>query len=130
MTFGCQSNTVWTLGQAFPISTRSSISVDIVWEVSARRPDDVAARTNDVQHSRLFRVSFTSAERRYSEVRPDTRPSRQDMDLLWEELRYFGKAVAIVHPDARSSRPDTLQYFDHNILLKYRIVMKLVSLES
>jgi hypothetical protein len=33
-------------------------------------------------------------------------------------------------PDARSSRPDTLGYFGHNFLLKYRIGMKLASLES
>jgi hypothetical protein len=43
--------------------------------------------------------------------------------------RYFGKAVAVDRPDARSSLPDTLQYFDHNFLLKYRIGMKFVSLE-
>jgi hypothetical protein len=43
---------------------------------------------------------------------------------------YFGKAVAVDRPDAQSSSSDTLQYFDHNFLLKYRIGMKLVSLES
>jgi hypothetical protein len=77
-----------------------------------------------------FRVSFTSAKRRYSKDRPDARPSRPDVDLLWEELCYFGKAVAVDRPEDRSSRLDALQYFDHNFLLKYRIVMKLVSLES
>jgi len=126
-----QSNTVWTLGQAFPISTRNWISaVNIVWEVSARRPDDVATHPDDVQHSRIFRVSFTSAERRYRENCQDTQPSHLDVDLLWEELRYFGKTVAVDRPDARSSRSDALQYFDHNFLLKYHIGMKLVSLES
>jgi hypothetical protein len=43
---------------------------------------------------------------------------------------YFEKAVAVDRPDARSSRPDALQYFDHNFLLKYQIGMKLVSLEN
>jgi hypothetical protein len=32
--------------------------------------------------------------------------------------QYFGKAVAVDRTDAQSSRPDTLQYFDHNFLLK------------
>jgi hypothetical protein len=43
---------------------------------------------------------------------------------------YFGKAVAVDRPDARSSRLDTLGYFVHNSLLKYRIGTKLASLES
>jgi hypothetical protein len=43
---------------------------------------------------------------------------------------YFGKVVAVDHPDARSSRPDTLKYFGHNFLLKYRIGTKSASLES
>jgi hypothetical protein len=77
-----------------------------------------------------FGFPFTSAKRRYSEDHPDARPIRLDVDLLWEELRYFGNAIAVDRLDARSSRPDALQYFDHNFLLKYRIVMKLVSLES
>jgi hypothetical protein len=42
----------------------------------------------------------------------------------------LGKAVAVDRPDARSSRPDALRYFDHNSLLKYRIGMKSTSLES
>jgi hypothetical protein len=130
-TFRRQSNTVRTLGQASPISTQSWIlAVDTVWEVSARRLDNVTTRPDDVQHSRIFRVSFTSAQWRYSEDCPDARPSRLNVDLLWEELRYFGKPVAVDRPDAWSSLPDALQYFDHNFLLKYRIGMKLVSLES
>jgi hypothetical protein len=43
---------------------------------------------------------------------------------------YFRKAVAVDRPDARSSRPDALRYFDHNFLLKYRIGKKSASLES
>jgi hypothetical protein len=43
---------------------------------------------------------------------------------------YFGKVVAVDHPDARSSRSDTLGYFGHNVLVKYRIGTKLASLES
>jgi hypothetical protein len=44
-----------------------------------------------------------SAKRRYNDDCSDARPSRPDVDLLWEKLRYFGKAVAIDHPDARSN---------------------------
>jgi hypothetical protein len=43
---------------------------------------------------------------------------------------YFGKTVAVDRLNASSSRLDVLEYFDHNFLLKYRIGMKLVSLES
>jgi hypothetical protein len=43
---------------------------------------------------------------------------------------YFGKAVAVDRSDTRSSRPDTLGYFGYNVLLKYRIGMKSVSLEN
>jgi hypothetical protein len=60
---------------------------------------------------------------RYSEHCPDAWLSRPDVDLLWEELCYFGKAVVV-------DRPDALQYFDYNFLLQYRIGMKLASLES
>jgi hypothetical protein len=109
---------------SFSNSTQSWISaVDIVWEVSARCPDDMATRPDEVQHSRIFWVSFMSTKRRYNEDRPDARPRRPNVDLLWEELHYFGKVVAV-------NRPDALQYFDHNFLLKYRIEMKLVSMES
>jgi hypothetical protein len=77
------------LGQASPISKRSWISVDTVWEVSARHPDDVATRPDAVQHFRIFWTSFFSAKMSYNEDCLDARPSRPDVDLLWKELCYL-----------------------------------------
>jgi hypothetical protein len=57
-TSGRQSNTIQTLGQASPISTRSWILVvNTVLEFSARRSDDVATRLDDVQYFRIFQSS-------------------------------------------------------------------------
>jgi hypothetical protein len=84
-TSGRQSNTVRTLCQASPNSTRSWISeADTIWEVFARRSDDMAPRPDAVQHFRIFRASFSNGVKSYGEDRPDTRPSRPDVDLVME----------------------------------------------
>jgi hypothetical protein len=44
-----------------------------------------------VQHFRIFRTSFSSAERSYNEDHPDTRSSRPDVDLFWKELLCSGR---------------------------------------
>jgi hypothetical protein len=80
--------------------------VDTVWEVSARRPNNVATRPNATQHSRIFRVSFTDAEMSDSEDRPDAQPSHSNVVLLWEESCYSGKAVAEDRPYKANFRLD------------------------
>jgi len=91
---GRLSYIIRTLGQATLNSTQSWISDDTIWEGYAKRPNDVATRPNATQCSRIFRVSFTDAERSDSIDHPNTRSSRLDAVLFWEELRYSRKAVA------------------------------------
>jgi hypothetical protein len=88
------SHTVQTLGQATPSSTRIWILEDTNWEGFAERPDDVATRPDATQCSRIFRVFFTDAKMSDSIDCPDTRSSRSDAVLFWEELCHSGKGVA------------------------------------
>jgi len=46
-------------------------------------------------------------ERSDSEDRPEARPSRLDVDLLWEESSYFGKVVLEDGPDEAIFRSDS-----------------------
>jgi hypothetical protein len=59
-----------------------------------------ARRPDATQFSRIFWVSFTDAKRSDSVDRPDARSSRPDTVLFWEELRYSGKVVTEYRPYA------------------------------
>jgi hypothetical protein len=54
-------------------------------------------------------VFRSNAERSYSEDRPDTRPSRLDVDLIRIELRYFLKNIVEDRPDMANFHPDSWQ---------------------
>jgi hypothetical protein len=77
----------------------------------------VATCSEDIQHSRIFWGSFTSAERSYNEDRPDARPSCPDVDLLWKELNYSGKAIA-------KDRSDEAKFCSDANLPEYEIELK------
>jgi len=63
--------------------------------------------------------------------RPDARATPSRHYLCYGSFqRYFGKVVAVDRPDAWSSLPNTLKYFDYNFLVKYQIGMKSASLET
>jgi hypothetical protein len=120
---GRQSNTVQTLGQASPISTRSLfLEVDTVWEVSTICPDDEATRPDDVQSLQAVRttrqhvrtISSNSNNSRFpferwkdfNEDRPDARSRRLGANLIKIELRGFWKDIAENRSDEANFRPD------------------------
>jgi len=94
-TSGRQNNTVRTIGQASPISTQSWISaVDTVWKVSARRPDDMATRSDAVQ---LFRIFWTSIRMQKGDIAKTVRTLGQ---AIWMYTCY-GKIYAILEGGCR-----------------------------
>jgi len=69
----------------------------------------VATCPNDIQHSRIFQVSFTSTKRSYSEDLPDAWPSHPNVVLFWKELHYSRKTVAEDYPNEAIFRSDAPQ---------------------
>jgi hypothetical protein len=65
----------------------------------------VATLPDATQHFRIFQVSFTDTKRSDSEDRQDARLSPLDVDLLWKESTYFGKAVTEDYPNEANFRP-------------------------
>jgi len=59
----------------------------------------MATRLDATQRSKILRVSFTDVERSDSEDHLDAQPSRPDVVLFWENLRYSGKAIIEDRPD-------------------------------
>jgi len=85
---------------------------------------DVWSRPDDVLHkaSHAYKVQPSGRQSSWS---------RQSSIIYEICVHQFNHPdISLQGPDARLSRPDTLQYFGHNFLLKYRIGMKLASLES
>jgi hypothetical protein len=151
MQFPCQNNRFLCNRPDEPLkasrrpAVSRSFSVEDVWTSEQHsleaRPSFSKFYTKLDFRSRHYLGSFCKSSGRYPAFQNIPGFLFECGNELWRRLsgrgpcygsfqRYFGKAVAIDHLDARSSHLDTLQYFDHNFLLKYRIEMKLVSLES
>jgi hypothetical protein len=81
-------------------TTELHCSNDTIWEGSTRSSNDVATLPNVTQCSKIFRVSFTDAERSDSINRPDAWSSHPDAVIFLEELHYSRMAVAEDRPDA------------------------------
>jgi hypothetical protein len=110
------SNTVRTIGQAFPISIRSWISeVDTIWKVSVRHLDDVEIVSDDVQHFRIFWISVTTQKGVIA--KPSGRSTKLSECIpVMERIVLFWKAVAedrpdkaIFHPNARQPESEFVQ---------------------
>jgi hypothetical protein len=117
------SASVRTMWQYRPNAIQCSTSNRVlsqtqIWEDSYNRPDDVCSRPDAI----LDKASHAE------EVQPSIRqtPWPGPSNLIME-IACNGSAT--VRTLGRH-RPDTLRYFDHNFLLKYRIGTKSVSLGS